>query len=370
MINGMNLAEQYYEEFGKAALDKVLSDFPDVKIAAGLVGEGSQCFGFDDEISRDHDFTPGFCIWVSDEDFAAAGSALQKAYDSLPPSYKGISRNNIIADDRLGVMTTGGFYSRFTGCEGAAADARSENSGNTKKHAPAGTDSTDEAGGRVTDGRITDGKVTDGFTKLPGLPQSNLDWFLIPETALAAATNGKVFRDDSGVFSEVRRRLLAFYPEDILRKKIAARAAVMSQAGQYNLLRILKRGDTVAASLAAARFTEAALSMIYLLNRQFMPFYKWAYRGAAALPLLSDSVSALGALPGVLTDLGGGSLKKAEHIAFEITEGICAEISRELQKQGFSKSGSNFLQDHLPDIMGGIQDPRFRNMPPMADCNQ
>lgn len=121
MINGMNLAEQYYEEFGRAALDKVLSDFPGVKIAAGLVGEGSQCFGFDDEISRDHDFAPGFCIWVSDEDFAAAGSALQKAYDSLPPSYKGISRSNIIADDRLGVMTTGGFYSRFTGCEGAAA---------------------------------------------------------------------------------------------------------------------------------------------------------------------------------------------------------------------------------------------------------
>mgnify|MGYP003371004231 CR=1 FL=1 len=360
MINGMNLAEQYYEEFGRAALDKVLSDFPGVKIAAGLVGEGSQCFGFDDEISRDHDFAPGFCIWVSDEDFAAAGSALQKAYDSLPPSYKGISRSNIIADDRLGVMTTGGFYSRFTGCEGAAADARSENSGNTKKHTSEDADSADGTAGRITN----------SFTKLPGLPKSNLDWFLIPETALAAATNGKIFRDDSGVFSEVRRRLLAFYPEDILRKKIAARAAVMSQAGQYNLLRIIKRGDTVAASLAAARFTEAALSMIYLLNRKFMPFYKWAYRGAAVLPLLSDSVSVLGALPGALTFLSSGSLKKAEHMAFEITESICAETAEELRKQGFSKSGSNFLQDHLPDIMSGIQDPRFRNMPPMADCNQ
>ena len=169
MINGMNLAEQYYEEFGRAALDKVLSDFPGVKIAAGLVGEGSQCFGFDDEISRDHDFAPGFCIWVSDEDFAAAGSALQKAYDSLPPSYKGISRNNIIADDRLGVMTTGGFYSRFTGCEGAAADARSENNGNTKKHTSEGADSGDG----------TVGRVTNGFIKLPGLPQRNLDLSLI-----------------------------------------------------------------------------------------------------------------------------------------------------------------------------------------------
>lgn len=357
MINGMNLAEQYYEEFGRAALDKVLSEFPDVKIAAGLVGEGSQCFGFDDEISRDHDFAPGFCIWVSDEDFAAAGTDLQKAYDSLPSFYKGISRSNIIAGDRLGVMTIGEFYSRFTGCEDTVSDDQSENIVNAKKQTPANTDGTD-------------GIITDSFTKLPGLPQSNLDWFLIPETALAAATNGKVFRDDSGIFSEVRRRLLAFYPDDILRKKIAARAAVMSQAGQYNLLRIIKRGDTVAASLAAARFTEAALSMIYLLNRKFMPFYKWAYRSAVSLPLLTDSISVLGALPGILTCLSSGSLKKAEHMAFEITESICAETAEELRKQGFSKSDSNFLQDHLPDIMSGIQDPRFRNMPPMADCNQ
>ena len=33
------------------------------------------------------------------------------------------------------------------------------------------------------------------------------------EFQLAAATNGMVFRDDMGVFSDARKKLLAYYPE-------------------------------------------------------------------------------------------------------------------------------------------------------------
>ena len=50
-------------------------------------------------------------------------------------------------------------------------------------------------------------------------------------------------RGGSRDFSMTRESLLAFYPEDVRRKKIAARAAIMSQAGQYNLLRLIKRQD-------------------------------------------------------------------------------------------------------------------------------
>ena len=62
---GLDLCEAFFEEYG---LPMLQSEFPAYLpyIAAGLVGEGSECFGFDDEISRDHDFGPGFCLWLTD----------------------------------------------------------------------------------------------------------------------------------------------------------------------------------------------------------------------------------------------------------------------------------------------------------------
>lgn len=70
----------------------------------------------------------------------------------------------------------------------------------------------------------------------------------------------------------------AFYPEDVRLKKLAARLAVMAQAGQYNYPRCLRRGELVAAQLALAAFMDAAMSAVYLLNRRYAPFYKWRHR--------------------------------------------------------------------------------------------
>ena len=58
-MKGLELAEKFYYEYGENMLN---DNFSHIKnhIAVGLVGSGSECFGFDDEISRDHDFEPGF----------------------------------------------------------------------------------------------------------------------------------------------------------------------------------------------------------------------------------------------------------------------------------------------------------------------
>ena len=59
-MNGLELSHAFFETWGRPMLEK---EFPQLLpyLAVGLFGQGSECFGFDDAVSRDHDFEPGFC---------------------------------------------------------------------------------------------------------------------------------------------------------------------------------------------------------------------------------------------------------------------------------------------------------------------
>lgn len=326
----MELARRYFEEFGRPMIE---SQFPQLKdsYAAGLAGEGSGCLGYDDEISQDHDFALGFCIWLKKDDFDRWGSTLQQAYDRLPSSFMGFDRNNVIDAGRLGVIEIGRFYRMFTGC--------------------------------------------------PEGPSSNMDWFLISEPALAAAASGEVFVDRSGEFSAIRRRLQRFYPRDILLKKLAARAAVMAQSGQYNLPRCLKRGDTVAASLAMARFAETAISALYLLVGKPMPFYKWSYRGLSDLSQAAFWQNGGTHADPSMSGPSQASIAKAATFIKElfsapvcdnscaIAEEICILILDMMADMGLiRRDAGDFAQDYTGQLMEQIIDPQIRSMHPMADC--
>ena len=300
----IELAEKYFEKYGRSMIE---DDFPEItdRYAAGLVGEGSGCFGFDDEITQDHDFGPGFCIWLNDEDFARYGTQLQAAYDSLPSEFEGFSRSNILDTARVGVMSASDFYESFTGCR--------------------------------------------------TIPSSNMDWFLISEANLAAVTNGKIFDDKLGEFTRIRQGLMQFYPRDVLLKKLAARAAVISQSGQYNYGRCLKRGDKVAAGLALAHFCEAAVSMIYLLHGRPAPFYKWAYHG------IKDFYENHKRFEEIMT------CKNNVETQHKI-ELICADLCSMMEeKKLIQPVGSNFLQDYVTQLMSQIEDAELAAMHPMAD---
>jgi hypothetical protein len=54
-MNGMALSRRYFSD---VADPRLKIEFPDLygRMASGLVGNGSECFGYDDEISRDHDW--------------------------------------------------------------------------------------------------------------------------------------------------------------------------------------------------------------------------------------------------------------------------------------------------------------------------
>ena len=84
-MKGLELSRAFFEEYGMPMLQE---EFPQLLmyLAAGLTGSGSECFGFDDEVSRDHDFEPGFCIFLPGEEVVSRKDAfrLERAYAKLP----------------------------------------------------------------------------------------------------------------------------------------------------------------------------------------------------------------------------------------------------------------------------------------------
>ena len=66
-MNGLELSEKYYLTYGVPMLHELFPDFEGI-VAVGLVGSGSECLGYDDELSRDHDFEPSFTIFLPPEE--------------------------------------------------------------------------------------------------------------------------------------------------------------------------------------------------------------------------------------------------------------------------------------------------------------
>jgi hypothetical protein len=301
-MNGLALAEQYFHEHG---LPMILTCFPlhAERMAGGLVGDGSECFGFDDEISRDHDWGPGFCIWLTREDYDDIAKELIRKYEQLPEIFSGYGprRQSEWGNERIGVFEIGDFFSRYIGYR--------------------------------------------------SVPQNNEEWMIVPESALAAVTNGKVFYDPLGEFSSIRQRLLQFYPDDVRLKKIAARCMTIAQSGQYNLERCLKREDQFASRYAETKFCVDVISLVFLLNRRYMPFYKWMSRALVALPRLGKEISKR---VGLLIQTSDSRLKP------ELVEGICSMIIAELKEEGLTDSSSTFLLDHGPIIQSKIKDKGLR----------
>ena len=299
-MQGIELSRKYYETYGLPMLQNQFADVMD-RIAVGLVGEGSECLGFDDGISQDHDFEPGFCLFITRSDYEKFGFSLERAYAKLPKIFLGFERAPLspVGGNRHGVLIIEDFYGQFLGAETA--------------------------------------------------PQSNDHWLALPPAALRAACSGEVWRDDLGVFTAVRKVLLAGYPEDVRLKKLAAHTVLMGQAGQYNLPRCLQRNDREAAQLCCMEFIRHAISAVYLLNNQYEPFYKWAYRGIRDLPLLSD----IGA---VLT-----SLIPADDPA-PIAEQIARIICDAFRTQGISPLQGDQLTTHAYAITEQIQNGNLRNM--------
>ncbi|MEE1186476.1 MAG: DUF4037 domain-containing protein [Acutalibacteraceae bacterium] len=306
-MQGLDISREFYLQYGEPMLESEFCDVAD-RIAVGLVGEGSECLGFDDEVSRDHDFDAGFCLFITKEDEEKFGFKLERAYSKLPKEFMGLKRGLIspVGGNRHGVIVIDDFYTRFLGA--------------------------------------------------PNAPDTVERWLYTPSFSLLCASNGEVFEDKLGAFSKVRNELLKGYPEDIRRKKLAAHTVLMAQAGQYNYPRLISRDEQGAAQLAIFEFVKNAISAIYLLNNKYEPFYKWAYRGLKNLEILGDISDALQGL----TELDN-SPENAQTKS-EVIEDIAALFIEQFTMMNLTKAVCGDLEKHAYSILDGIKDANLRNM--------
>lgn len=306
-MNGLELSRAFYEEYGKPMLEE---QFPQLLplLAVGLFGSGSECFGYDDETSRDHDFEPAFCLFLPDETIVDRRTAflLERAYAKLPRDFKGFRRSITapVGGARHGVFRTAEFFSHKIG-------------------------------------------NTDGSLSLE-------EWLCVPGYALAECCNGELFFDNYGEVSAIRQRL-ACYPRDVRCKKLAGNLLLMAQSGQYNYPRCLAHGETAAAQLAVNEFVNAALAVIFLLNERYLPFYKWQFRALRELPLLSETSQVLEYLLCTPNDEDTAQEKQ------QLIEELASRIIAVLQEQQLTEAICGDLEKHAYSVNDHIIDSGLRN---------
>ena len=307
-MKGLELSRDFYEQHGKPMLE---NDFPELLpfIATGLFGSGSECFGYDDGISQDHDFEPGFCILLPGEDVIDRKTAfqLERAYAKLPKNFDGFPRSVLqpVGGARHGVLRTAEVFQDKTG---------------------------------TPDGELT--------------PK---EWLSLPESSLSEAVNGEIFFDGYGEVSRIREKL-SYYPDDIRMKKLAGNLLLMAQAGQYNYTRCIRHGETAAAQMAAFEFVKSAMSVIFLLNKKYQPYYKWSFHALRDLPKLSLLAELFEYL--IVTD---NETEQAEE-KYNVIEGIAADIIDELMDQELTKANCGDLEKHAYSVNDMITDANIRNL--------
>jgi hypothetical protein len=305
---------RFYEKYVAELIRGDFAEYED-RIAVGIAGEGSDCFGYDDEISRDHDFGTGVCLWVTDGDMARFGYMLSIRYNELVDSVERAYYTDRLRE-RRGVMTIREFYSNIL-------------------------------------------RVDCDVEKCA---LSEEDWYRLDHSCLKTATNGEVFRDDLGAFTAFRRYLLGYYPDRVWRTRLAEQLHEYASALQVNYARCMTRGDAVAAELCRARGVSAAMELFFLLKREYPPYYKWTFRALTELDgegAVAAKIKALAAEP-IRPEAWDGTGYKPTRLNYKdsvvsLSEELASELEQMLAEAGLIKARGRYLESHVDAVLKGAR---------------
>lgn len=325
-MKGLSIARDYFEQYGRtlvlAAKDK-MKEHPDTKeyrIAFAKVGEGSECFGQDDIFSMDHDFGPGFSMFVTRKQYQQFGGWLEEAYAALPDSFRGLRRPEEIPDKRRnGVIIIEDFFQRIL-------------------------DLTEEETAYLLE-----------YEDLPAAVYLRLeDW------RLATVTNGVVFDGEDTIFGRIYHNLKKGYPDNVKRRRIAQALGLICQSGQYNYERMMKRGEIESATYMLYDMEEQVLNLLYLLNDTYAPHKKWRFTMAGDLKngqeILQEITRLMKEFPAAehyrmrdAVDWIG--ITNTEDPIIERIHKIAVGVVELLKQKGYTQSDATYLEEQIPYVL-------------------
>ncbi len=333
-MKGIELSRLFYRNVVRPWLDKA---FPDLRHDAGIFGYGSELLGFDDDMSRDHNWGPRVQLVVGKADFEACATAIVDGFDAVKPAsflgepigYRSRPHPPIVADDALGRPEHG--LEVFT----------------------------------------ADGILRTRLALDPHAPLDALTWLSLPEQRLLELTAGEIFHHGLGGLARLKE-IFGHCPRDVVLYKLAAQwrriadeQAFVGRAGHV--------GDDLGSRIIAARLAHDIMRMCFLLEGRYPPYAKWfgsafaRLAGARTLSPLLAAVLEADTWERRQTYLAEACLAAAEMHApagfpLSVTPGVGPYLGRPFLTINAEEIGA--------DLAAAIADPSLRDLPVIGSIDQ
>lgn len=260
---GAAMCARFYARCIRPILD---AHFPGLPHAAGLLDSGSEVLGYDDALSRDHDWGPRAQLFLGEADCEQHAAAISTVLaQQLPLTFEGFPTNFAAPD-----ATDGGTRWMEAVAQGPVS------------HKIA-----------ITSARRF---WRDYLNLEPGETLDVADWLSLSEQRLLTVTRGPLFHDGIGL--QTQRAALDYYPRDVWLYLLAAGWQRISQE-EHLMGRAGQAGDELGSALIASRLVRDVMRLSFLMARRYAPYPKWlgsAFRqlpiGAQLYPVLQSALRA------------------------------------------------------------------------------
>jgi len=315
MPGGAELARQFHAEVVGPLLAR---ERPSLRYAAGRLGSGSDVLGYDDAMSRDHDWGCRLTVLVDQADRAAGPGITALLERDLPQSYLGLPV-------RFGVTSDPGV-----------------------RH-------------QVQVATVADFAVSQLGVD-PTRPLTAADWLILPGQSVLEVIAGPVFTDQTAALGPARETL-RWYPRDVERYVLAAGWQRIEQ--QLAMVgRTAIRGDETGSRLLCGQLAGDVVALAFLLSRQWAPYAKWRGTAFAALPVAGRLARPIEA---ALAGLSWADREAGLSAAREVLLDVQRERGLPAPAQAITKFWDRpFRTVNLAvaaGLLAGITDPQVRALP-------